>query len=85
MGGIERAVTVGVTQEHKKDDIPVIIAIKSDESVSKMDVLNYLEKNLPQRRKLISEVFFTEAFPTTPAGKLKKYLVKKFAEEQMKM
>lgn len=83
--GIERCAVVGVSKGANENDIPVIVAHNPNGSLSKIEILNHLKANLPERSEMIKDVFFIERYPITATGKVQTFLIKEFASNQMKL
>lgn len=83
MQGVQSACVIGVLDEKTLNDIICAFVKKMPDqidSISEQDILDHVNLRVINAKK-IRGVFFIDSFPLTISGKIKKYELKKIAEQ----
>jgi long-chain acyl-CoA synthetase len=75
---VKEAAVVGVRHRHR-GEVPVVFIVREKDSLTEREIINYLRKNLASY-KVPLRVFFKEALPKNPTGKI----LKRELEEEVK-
>ena len=79
---INQAQIVGVPDEEMGEECCVFIELKAGESASAGEIAQWCRGQMA-RHKLPKYIFFTESFPLTPSGKIKKYELREMAQARI--
>ncbi|XP_059617915.1 probable 4-coumarate--CoA ligase 3 [Phlebotomus argentipes] len=82
--GVGQVIVVGIP-DPVFTDLPAALVVKKNEStVSEEELIELVEKNVSDFKRLRGGVFFVNEIPMTPSGKLRKVKVKELAIELFK-
>jgi 4-coumarate--CoA ligase len=78
--GVESSCVVGVLDEKTGNDKIFAFVKKVSSTLKEDEILNFVNSNVIDAKKLRGGVYFVESFPLTPSGKVKKNEMRKIAE-----
>jgi fatty-acyl-CoA synthase len=75
MPGVKDVQVVGIASKKYGEEVGAFIILHPDVSMSEEDVRDFCRGQI-SRFKIPKYVFFVDAFPLTPSGKIQKYLLR---------
>uniref|UniRef100_A0A1L8DZ97 Putative acyl-coa synthetase n=1 Tax=Nyssomyia neivai TaxID=330878 RepID=A0A1L8DZ97_9DIPT len=82
---VSQAVVVGIPDQIFTDLPAAVVVRKDGTSVTEEELSQFVEKAVPDYKKLRGGVYFVDKIPMTPSGKMRKHIVKDLAVDLFKL